>query len=128
MAKHKIKNPMIIVCFLIAILSVSAIIILFTIGGVLFADEHPKVLNYANTMCQVDSSSYTTYECKSRHYTYTCYGPTWNVHYGEERDVFALVETERRYQSYSDALKKANEYQVRKYLPSNSLDGLEISL
>jgi hypothetical protein len=121
MAKNNIKNPKTIFCLFFTLLCFSAIIVLFTLGGVFFSEEHPKVLNYANSMCRVDSRSYKVYECHSRYYTYTCYGPTWNVHYD---NVFAIVETQRRYRSYSDALIKANEYQVRKYLPSSSLDDI----
>ncbi len=89
-------------------------------GGIYFSDEHPKVLHYANSMCQVDSRSYKLYQCKSRYYTYTCYGPTWNVHHGERRDIFAIVEGQKRYFSPSDALNKAYEYQVSKYQTLNS--------
>lgn len=128
MAKYKIKNPVTIICVLLTLIFFSAIIVLFVIGGVFFSEEHPKVLNYANSMCQVDSRSYRMYECTSRYYRYTCYGPTWNVRHGEHSDVFAVVETQRRYRSYSDALKKAYEYQVRNYLPLNSLVRLQIRM
>jgi len=115
MAGHKIKDPKAIACIILAAFGVPAIIVLFTMGGVYYADEHPKVLTYANSMCQVDSRSYKTYECKSRAYRYDCYGPIWNVRHGEKRDVFAIVEINKRYRYYSDALNKANEYQVSNY-------------
>jgi hypothetical protein len=115
MAKHNIKDPRAIACIVFAAIGFPTIIVLLTTGGVFFADEHPKVLNYANSMCQVDSRSYKSYECKSRAYRYTCYGPVWDVHHGENRDVFAIVEINKRYRYYSEALDKANEYQVSKY-------------
>jgi hypothetical protein len=115
MAKHNIKDPKAIICIIIATISLCGIIVLFIIGGIFFAKEHPKVLNYANSMCKVDSTSYKIYECTTRYYTYTCYGPTWNVHHGEKRDVFAIVEMDYRYRYVSEALNKAYEYQVSKY-------------
>jgi hypothetical protein len=121
MVKYKIKNLQTIVCLLFTLFCFSTAIIVLTIGGTFFSEQNPKALNYANSMCQVDSRSYKNYECKSHYYQYTCYGPIWNVHLGEHRDVLAVVETQLRYRSYSDALNEANKYQVRKYPSSNSL-------
>ena len=115
MAKHKIKDPKAILCLFLSLLCFASIIVLFTMGGMFYSDEHPKVLNYDNSMCVVDSRSWKTYQCKARYYTYSCYGPKWNVRHGENRTIVAIVEGEKRYRSYTDALNKANEYQVSKY-------------
>jgi len=119
MAQYKIKDPKAIACIILAAISLPAIIVLFTMGGVFFSEEHPKELNYANSMCQVNSRSYKLYQCKARYYTYTCYGPVWQVHHGENRDVLATVEEEKRYRSSSDALNKAYEYQVSNHQKHN---------
>ncbi len=103
-----------LVCILIFAICFTGIITLFGIGGVFYAKERPQVLNYANSMCQVNASFYRTYQCRSRHSRYDCYGPVWDVHHGENRTIFALIEGEKRYRSYMDALNKAQEYQVRK--------------
>lgn len=115
MARHKIKDPKAILCILLFCVSLTAVLTLFIIGGIFYSEQHPKLLNYANSMCRVDYRSWKTYQCKSRYFTYACYGPVWEVHYGETRDIPATVEEERRYNSYSDALDRANQYQVRKY-------------
>jgi hypothetical protein len=115
MAKHNIKDPKSIACIVLACIGFPALIVLFTMGGVFYAKEHPKVLDYANSMCRVDSRSYKTYQCKTRYYQYSCYGPIWEAHYGENRTIFALVEGEKRYRSYIDAFNKAQEYNVSGY-------------
>ena len=116
MSKQKIKDPKAVFCIIFAVLACSAVIILFTIGGVFFANENPKVQNYANSICQVDKFSWKSYRCRTRYMTYTCYGPIWYVHYGENRTTPATVEAENRYRSYSDALEKASEYTVSHFL------------
>lgn len=115
MAKHKIKDPKAVICLFLFLIFFASVITLFIMGGIFYSDEHPKVLNYANSMCVVDSRSWKMYQCKARYYFYNCYGPKWDVRHGENRTIFAIVEGEKRYRSYSDALDKANEYQVSKY-------------
>ena len=110
---QKIKDPKAILSFLSASLTFSAVIVLFIIGSILFSTEHPKVENYDNSICQVDLRSYKTYQCKARYYRYNCYGPIWYVHYGLN-NTFAIVETEKRYRYYSDAMDETRRYQVRK--------------
>jgi len=112
MAKYKIKDPKAVICFILALLCFCAIVVLFTLGGIFFASEHPKALNYANSMCRVDSRDWRMYQCKSRYYWYTCYGPIWKVHHGEQRNISATVEQERRYSTYSEARAKADEYEI----------------
>ncbi|CAF0773025.1 unnamed protein product [Rotaria sordida] len=63
-------------------------------------------------MCRVDSTSWKAYSCKTRYSRYTCYGAVWEVHYEENRTTFAIVEEEKRFRSYSDAFKRAQEYQI----------------
>jgi hypothetical protein len=120
MANYKIEQPRVLICLSLTFLCFGGIIVLFILGGIYFSDDHPKVLHYANSMCQVDSRSYKLYECPSRYHAFTCYGPIWNVHHGERRDVFAIVEEKSRYSFPSDALDKAYEYQVSKYQTLNS--------
>lgn len=111
MARNQIKDPKAIVCFLVASLTFSGVIVLFIIGSILFSSEHPKVENYDNSTCQVDLRSYKTYQCKARYYRYSCYGPIWYVHYGSN-ETFAIVETEKRYRYYSDAMEETKRYHV----------------
>jgi hypothetical protein len=115
MARYKIKDPKTLVYMFLGWLCTNAVVILFTMGGIYFAEEHPKVLNYAKSVCQVDLRSYKTYQCKVRYYQYTCFGPIWLVHFGQNRTINATVEVEKRYDHSSDALKKAYEYQVNNY-------------
>ncbi|UJR29008.1 hypothetical protein I4U23_010226 [Adineta vaga] len=112
MATHKIKDPKAVLCIIFFILFLAGAFTLLIVGGILFGKESPKVKYYGNSMCLVQSGSYKTYQCKSRYYWYTCYGPTWNALYGANQTTFALVESERRYRSYIDALNKAKEYEV----------------
>lgn len=111
--QQKIKSPKTVVCFILLALFFSAgVIVFFTLGGVFYAKEGPRVSHYANTMCTVDSRSWKTYQCKSRYYFYTCYGPIWRVHFQLDRLISATVEQDRRYSSYTEALNKAYQYQV----------------
>ena len=112
MAPRRIKNPKAVLCAFFALLFFAGVFVLFIMGGVFYGQERPKVLNYANDMCTVNSRSVATYQCKSRYYYYVCYGPTWSVFRSADRPIFARVEGSRRYSSYYDALNKANEYQV----------------
>jgi hypothetical protein len=114
MAKSRIKDPKLVVCTVLFVICSGGMITFFIVGGLFYAKERPKVLNYANSMCRVDSISYKTYQCTTRYYRYDCYGPIWDVHHGENRTIFALVEGDKRYRSSLDALKKAQEYQVTK--------------
>jgi hypothetical protein len=115
MTKYKIRDPKAIACVVLACLCLSAIVILFTMGGIYFSEEHPKVLHYVKNMCRVDSQSYKTYQCKARYSEHTCYGPIWEVHHGENRSIYGVIESNTRYDSYLDALKKSYEYQVNKH-------------
>lgn len=111
---HRIRNPKIIAIIFIATFFFVAVILLSILGGVDFGREYPKVLHYANTMCQVNTIDYQRYECQARYSTYACYGPVWDAHYGPNKTIYAKVETEKRYRSYLDALHKAQEYHVIK--------------
>ena len=91
----------------------SAVVVFFAIGGVIFAKENPKLLNYVNDMCTVQSSSVKTYQCRTRYSRYTCYGPIWNVRHGENNTIDATVEEDQRSRSYSAALKRTEEYMVK---------------
>ncbi len=84
------------------------------IGGVDFTRKYPKVLNYANSICQLDSRSYQEYVCHPRYSTYTCYGPIWDAHYGPNQTIYAKVKIEQRYWTSWDALQKVKQYQIRK--------------
>ncbi|CAF3359415.1 unnamed protein product [Rotaria socialis] len=112
MAQHKIKDPKAIACITIALLGLSAAIVFFTIGGVFFAKENPKLLNYANDMCTVQSSSVRSYQCRTRYSHYTCYGAIWNVYHGENNTINAIVEEDQRSRSYSTALKRTQGYRI----------------
>ena len=110
-----VKDCRAVGCLILAFLGFGGMFVLFTMGGIFFSQENPKVLNYANSICRVDSASYKTYVCKSRYTSRMCYGPIWEVHYGENRTIYAKIEGDKRYNYYMDALKKAREYQVNKY-------------
>jgi hypothetical protein len=112
MIERKRPNIKVAGCHVLALQFLTVAVALVVIGSLFIAKERPKVLHYADTMCEVDSRSWKTYVCTTRYGSYTCYGPTWKVHHGENRTTNATVEGERRYRSYSDALKKAYEYQV----------------
>jgi hypothetical protein len=87
----------------------------FYVGGTAFVNEHYKVLNYANSMCQVNASSYKRYQIEMGDGWYICYGPVWDVHHGTDKKIFARVEGDKLSPSYLDALKKSKEYQVTKH-------------
>ena len=110
--ERKRANIKVVGCYVFALQLLAVAVSLIIIGSIFMAKERPKVLHYANTMCEVDSRSWKIYTCSTRYGSYTCYGPTWEVHHGEYRTTSATVEGETRYRSYSDALKKAYEYQV----------------
>ena len=110
--QQKIKSPKTVACIMLGLLFFAGVIVFFTLGGVFYAKQGPRVSHYANTMCTVDSRSWKMYQCKSRYYYYTCYGPIWGVHYKLDRPISATVEQDERYSSYSDALNKAYQYQV----------------
>ena len=111
MIDRKRPNIKVLGCYVLGLFLLSVTLALVTMGSVFMVKERPKVAHYANTMCEVDSRSWKTYECRTRYSYYTCYGPTWAVHHGENPTMSATVEG-KRYRSSSDALKKANEYQV----------------
>lgn len=115
MAQHKIKDPKAIASIVLCTLFLSAVIVLFIVGGILFAQENPKVLNYANTICKVKSSGIKRYTCSTRYTRYTCYGATWGVFHGENYTIPATIEDEKRFRSYSDAIRRGQQYEVRKY-------------
>lgn len=112
--QQKVKNPKAVVSLLAALLLFAGVIILFTIGGVFFSKEKPRVNYYENTICQVDSRSYRIYQCKSRYVYYPCYSPIWYAHFSLNSQIInTVVEQDQRYDSYRDAIDKANEYAVR---------------
>ena len=121
MTEERIKHILRIVIIFSPLCCLLATVIFFTIGGIRYAKQRPKVLNYLRDDCVVDSKSYRTYECKRRYSRYTCYSPIWNVRHGEKKDVRAIAVTEKRYTSYDDAMNKADEYEVCNYLPLNPL-------
>jgi hypothetical protein len=113
MPPQRIKSRRAAACILLGVLFLAGVVVFFTLGGVFYAEQGPRVKYYANSMCTVDMRSWKTYQCKSRYYYYTCYGPVWGVHYTLDRLTFATLEQDHRYSSYSDALNKAYQYQVR---------------
>jgi hypothetical protein len=113
MGRYKIKDRKTIASLIGTSTGFLATIAALIVGGIFLAKQRPKVLNYAHSMCQVISRAFKSYVCRLRTNKYTCYGPIWEVHHGDNRTVYALVETEKRYRYYLDALNNANEYQVR---------------
>ncbi len=108
------QNPKIVVTTIFTAFCFFGLIIFLIIGGIYFGRQYPKVLNYVNSICQVDTINYRRYNCRTRRYSYTCYSPIWEVHHDPNRTIYAKVEIEQRYRSYLDALNKAKEYQVRR--------------
>lgn len=120
MARKNIKDPRAVVFFLLAIFCSSAVLTLFIIGGIFYSSEHPKTENYDHSICEVYASSYKTYQCKARYYRYNCYGPVWFVHYGVN-ETFAIVETDKRYRYYSDAIADTKYHQVGELMLSRKM-------
>lgn len=111
--RSKIEGWKAIVSLLMGLLFFGAIFLFFIFGGVFFSKENPRVKYYKNTLCQVDSRSYQPYKCKTRYSSYICYGPVWFAHFQLNNQIInTVVEQDKRYDSYSDAIKRANEYEV----------------
>jgi len=94
---------------------ISGIFILFIMGGTIYGEEHPKELTYAQNVCLVHTTEYRQYSCGSRQGKFMCYAPVWDVVYGENQTVNTTIVGYNRYRLKSDAIKKANEYQVSYY-------------
>jgi len=96
---------------------VSAILILFIMGTVMYNEEHPKTLTYIETNCQVKYSReiYREYVCKSgRASAQKCYAPIWKVVYGQNQTINSTMIGSNRFRDKGDAIKKTNEYHVIK--------------
>lgn len=83
------------------------------IGGLDFADKYHRLRDYTNSTCQVISRDYKTYSCSTKYVTYTCYGPKWEIFYGENLTTFARIEADERYSTIHEAFHKAKEYAVK---------------
>lgn len=90
---------------------ISGIIILFVIGADIYKNERPKELMYVEGECQVQSSGYKQYYCYKRSKP-ICYAPVWHIRFVENQTINATIIGHNRFSSLSDAIKKANEYQV----------------
>ena len=115
MVRQRIRDPKVVGCICLTFIFLCALVVLLISGGILFSKENPKVVNYANSMCRVDSGSYETYLCRTRYKRYNCYGPIWHVSHGEHQTMFAIIKGEMRYSSRAGALQKTNEYQVSEH-------------
>jgi hypothetical protein len=100
-----LKGPRAVISFVLALLSLSAVVFLAVTGGIIFGEEYVKVLNYAKTMCLVISKSTTSYPCVTDDYNSICYKPVWQVIHSNNKHIFATVDRD----------DKGYPYQVRKY-------------
>ncbi len=121
MVTPPVRDPKAIACSFLVAACLLGMVLMFVFGGTEFGREHPKVVNYDNSMCQVQSRSTKTYECQSRYNRYTCFGPIWNVHHGEHQDIFAIVEIEKRYHYSSEALYATYKYDVSEKMLINKI-------
>ena len=95
-----------------SVIGVSAILILFIMGGSIYGEEHTKELTYSQSVCQVYNTSYREYWCIGRGSKTRCYAPVWYIAYRENQTMNATIVGYNRFRSLSDTIKKMNEYQV----------------
>lgn len=109
------KKVEIVLTAFLNITFLSGIFILFIIGGSLYAEEHAKELNYAQTTCRVYSTYIKPYRCNFRRTVTVCYAPVWNVGYGQNETSNTTISSSNRFRLTSDAIKQGDEYQVSCY-------------
>jgi hypothetical protein len=106
------KKCEIITTNLCGVTLVSGCLILFIMGGSIYAEEHPKELTYTQDTCQVYTNGYRQFWCQRRDDRRRCYAAVWNVVYAENQTINSTIVGYNRYNSVLDATKKAHEYQV----------------
>lgn len=112
MARLRFRNPKIALIICLGLALLSGTIILLTLGVTSYYKEYQKVSNYREASCLVVSSTYKSYQCRTRYSSYICYGSMWYVHYVGDLSVNATVETDHRYDSRSVAIERNRDYQV----------------
>ena len=115
MALCPIRDPKIAICIILAAICTVSFITFFTLGGITFANENGKLTNYKESMCQVNSSSVTTYQCSKRNRRYTCYGAEWKIYHGVNYTRFAVIKDSARFGDLSKAVLRSQQYKVREY-------------
>ena len=113
---NKVKDCQSLTCLAFAVLGVSAVFAFFLLGGMNYIEEHPKLLNYNNTMCKVHSTATKSDMCSSgkKYKKYQCYGTIWNVYHGDLYHILATIEDQFRFRDYPRVHRRAEEYKVRK--------------
>ena len=112
MALCKIKEFKIIVAAALCFVCVSTASILFALGGVFYAEEHWKVLNYASSTCTVRLKNWQAYRCVLYFIQYACYVTKWSVYYGNTSTEAATIDGTKLHKSLSNCFDEAEEYRV----------------
>jgi len=107
------ENSRVNIPFYIAMVFFIVSILLFIFGGVDYRREGPKEANYEEDICLVLIVGYRNHHCPRRGSNFiNCYTAAWDVQLSKRPSINATVESQKKYQSIDDALKKTTEYQV----------------
>lgn len=106
------RNRIGIACLIAACVLLTLSFTLLVIGGIAYPLSNRKVKTYAESNCLVYGRFYMTYQCTKRSRRFTCFGPAWDVYYGDKQTIPAVIETTLRRNNHLDALELANEFEV----------------
>ena len=115
MGTFQVKDPKAVICVIFAAISVAAAISFLLLLCAYYVDEYPKISNYNNTMCKVNSSTIKSYTCSEKNKKYSCSDIIWKVYHGDFYHILATIKVSR-YKYYSHVIETLEKYKVRKSL------------
>jgi hypothetical protein len=79
-------------------------------------EQKTNMLNYANSMCRVNSTKTQSDQCTENKRQYKCYRVIWEVHHGDTHTIFAVVYDDQRFRfNNSAAQARSKEYKVKQH-------------
>ena len=81
-------------------------------GGVSYNREHLKEVNYKEDICLVLTFGYRNHICQTRSSKFNCYSTAWDVQLSTKPSINATAESDKKYPSIDEALRRTIEHQV----------------
>ncbi|UJR06993.1 hypothetical protein I4U23_011281 [Adineta vaga] len=81
-------------------------------GVFVYRDAYSKEKNYKQSTCFVFNVGYRNRTCRTRYTTFNCYSAAWKAQLDIKPRVNTTVESEKRYQSPTDALNQTATHKI----------------
>lgn len=109
---ERCKTWQIVSTVFIGCLSISGLLMLFIIGGTMYAEERPKELSYALDLCYLEDADSREFSCSSRTGRRRCYAPAWRIVHQQPANMTTTIIGKSRFRYLAAVYERLKEYQV----------------